>query len=118
LTKDTLRRPWCAGEIAVTHLTHQRCTVVYTIALARPATREIEASGIRLYLANLDVSLPENGVTDQFIADAFLWLLDVLSSGLRLSGEIGGRGKFRLLVDEVLRAKRTHDVHSCSKLKP
>ena len=100
------------------HPTHQRCPVVCTIAPVRLATREIEASSIRLYLANLDVSLPESGVTDLFIADAFLWLLDTMPSMLRLSGEIGGREKFRLPVGEVLRARRTHGAHSCSKLMP
>ena len=83
-----LRRSYARGRPM--HLTHQRWAVVYTIALVRPATHEIEASSVRLYRANLVVSLPENGVTDLFIADAFLWLLGTLPSMLRLSGETVG----------------------------
>jgi len=101
LTSDTLRRPWCAGEIIITFMTHRKATVIETLSFVPPTEDELEVDKVHLYLADSDVKLGQYGMTNQDMANAFRWLISEPNK-VEVSKQLVGRPIFQDIVDKVL----------------
>eukprot|EP00445_Apocalathium_hangoei_P028927 CAMPEP_0203921204 /NCGR_PEP_ID=MMETSP0359-20131031/61376_1 /ASSEMBLY_ACC=CAM_ASM_000338 /TAXON_ID=268821 /ORGANISM="Scrippsiella Hangoei, Strain SHTV-5" /LENGTH=89 /DNA_ID=CAMNT_0050848833 /DNA_START=206 /DNA_END=472 /DNA_ORIENTATION=- len=77
MTTDILKRPWCAGEVTITYLTHKKVTVIQTPSFAAPEKDEINAQNVMKYLAAHDFRLADYGISHQFLSDALNWVLSV-----------------------------------------
>jgi len=100
LTSDTLRRPWCAGEITITFQTHQRLVPVRTPSFRPPSDSELE--DVSTYLDLSDTSLVQYGITNAFISEAFKWLLQKQTVDVR--ADLIGRARIHDVVDGILEA--------------
>jgi len=101
LTSDTMKRPWCAGEITITFMTHKRAIVIETPSFVPPTEEEMEVDKVHLYLANLEVKLHEYGIANPDMANAFRWLISEPNKVV-MNRELIGRPIFNEMVDNVL----------------
>lgn len=101
LTRETLKRPWCAGEIATAWMAHKRVVAIWTPSFLPPTDDEVRADTIPSYLAG-SVNLFEYGVTHQIIADAYTWLLAEPMRKIEMSSLGLGREDLRLVLRDLL----------------
>jgi len=103
LTADTLRRPWCAGEITMAFQTHKNVSAIYHSSFASPTMQEIEADNISTFLAAADFKLVEYGITNELIAQAFRWFLGELPDRYTMRSDLVGRDRLQAVVDWLLK---------------
>jgi len=94
LTADTLRRPWCAGEITIAWQNHQRVAVVIHPSFSPLSAEHLKAENIPSLLASADFQLVEYGLTDDYIAQAYRWLMLDLKTTFTMPNIEGGRQRF------------------------
>jgi len=111
LTKDTLGRPWCAGEIATAfHARTVKVTAVRTPSFLPPTENQLERITEYLDLKSCDCALEEYGISFDHVRDGFRRLLSEETPQLRLKE--GGVHDLDVLVDHI--AKQSKDSYDIS----
>lgn len=116
LTSDTLKRPWCAGEITVARQAHQRVTIVKTPAFVAPSPTQL--AEISSYLDLDGTQLVETGVPEVLIAEAYAWLLEGKLPCVELDSTLRGRSRFAAVVETVVDPRCVPQAPSITTLKP
>jgi len=75
LTRSTLTRPWCAGEIVTAFKTGKRITAVLTPSFVAPIEEQLEAAGAYLDVGGADL-LVQFGIAMSDIRNSFLQLVE------------------------------------------
>jgi len=103
LTRDTLSRPWCAGEI-VTACNSKvvKVTAIKTPSFVPPSGEQME--NLDSYLDLTSCNLAEYNIPMEAVAAAFNWLMHSDRPCLHLQAMVCGSRKFDLLTGQVLGA--------------
>lgn len=112
LTRDTLRRPWCAGELVTTHRMKLNVTVVRTPSFQNLTPQQLHdmAHGSGTYVEMEGANLNQYSITLPDIAAAYEWLLGPHIPVIELQVSVKGIGRFddvaaKLLKEEVIATK-------------
>lgn len=104
LTRETLSRPWCAGEITTAfQMTTVRVTSVRTPVFQPPTEEQLE--NIDTFLDLSSCTLEEYGISFDRVRNAFAKLLGSETPQLRLERN-GGVHNFDVLVDCLLKSRK------------
>ncbi len=103
LTRDTLKRPWCAGEITVAFSTHRRVITIKTPAYLAPESTDLEPNNIKTFLAD-GPNLVEYGISSDVISKALSWVASADILSVNLDAQLAGQEKFQRLAGELLSA--------------
>eukprot|EP00405_Crypthecodinium_cohnii_P036844 CAMPEP_0206538352 /NCGR_PEP_ID=MMETSP0325_2-20121206/7813_1 /ASSEMBLY_ACC=CAM_ASM_000347 /TAXON_ID=2866 /ORGANISM="Crypthecodinium cohnii, Strain Seligo" /LENGTH=496 /DNA_ID=CAMNT_0054035777 /DNA_START=460 /DNA_END=1950 /DNA_ORIENTATION=- len=101
LTADTLRRPWCAGEITIAWQVHGKVTSIFHPSFTQPEDDSLEVRSIHNYIASADFKLVEYGITDEAVVNAYRWLLNGNKANYYVDHDIIGRKRLEDVVDKV-----------------
>lgn len=101
LTRDTLKRPWCAGEISVAFSTHKRVITVKTPAYVAPAIADLEENKIATFLAD-GPDLAEYGVVNGVISLALSWVTSADVPSVSVDADGVGQLRFQSLVNKLV----------------
>jgi len=101
LTRDTLSRPWCAGEITTAFRTggKVKVTKVVTASFSAPADEQLDS--MDTYLDLTSCSLSEYGIFNDDIKHAFQKLLDSSTRSVSF-GNINGTMCFHKVLSDLL----------------
>ena len=102
LTAVTLRRPWCAAEIAATNLSHRRAAVIYTPTFQRPTAEELHIDNVELFSHPSDLKFAEHGVSFGSIAAGLAWLLSDEVPHFTMEPLGSQRSCFEVVVSEIV----------------
>lgn len=103
LTRGTLSRPWCAGEIVTAHRNSKRTTVVLTdgaTGFAHPTEQEMD--NLTSYVDGADVILSRFLISMADVQRAYRWLLSEQVPAVRFPAALRGRQRFEGLVSLLL----------------
>lgn len=106
LTSDTLRRPWCCGEIATAWCLKVQVARVLTGSFT--IMRDEQLQDIEHYVDFSGGTLDEYGITFQKIADALRWFRDApLPEVIMMDVGLHGTERFRLIAKSLLASRGT-----------
>jgi len=115
-TAETLKRPWCAGEIVVASRTKTHLVLVRTPSFTDPSAEEM--ANIAEYLDPSRTILTGYGISTEDVAASYEHLLRSSDVRVFVQNVVPGLGKFTELVDFVLSKRHTHETAPADKLDP
>ena len=74
LTAETLKRPWCMGEITVALRSHGRLVAVRTPTFQPPTLDQLDPSKLHDFLADGSRELERYGLKDEDVSQALRWI--------------------------------------------
>jgi len=102
LTRDTLTRPWCAGEIVTALKTGRRVTAVMTPSFVAPTEEQLDAVGAYLEIGGADL-LVQYGIAMSDVRDSYTKLVAAQGcSHVQVESGPANSAQFQDLVDRLL----------------
>lgn len=103
LTAQTLKRPWCAGEIATAYRNKKRTTRIVHPSFVALTDLQLQDSGG--LLDSSSVNLMKYYISTPIVAEAYRWLASDAVANVTFSPDLIGRAKFEAIVSGVLKAE-------------
>ena len=101
LTRDTLRRAWCAGEIATAFRASKSLSLpVYTPSFVKPTEESMQNLGS--YVDESGCSLAQYGIMWNVVGEAFRSLLDDETQSIRITQTIRFAREFDFVATAIL----------------
>merc|ERR1719491_576362 len=107
LTRLTLSRPWCAGEIVTACSVKLKITTLRTASFQAPTPEHL--SNLDQYLDQTSCSLADYHIDMEEVADAYRQLLSSYTQCVEVSTAILGSRMFEVAVAQMLRVKPSCD---------